>query len=282
MERPREEWQIREQPDLRIVDARTWELAREKMARKAIRGYAVAQARKGGRPPRTLFGGLLRCAVCSGPIVATDARVYSCSVHKDRGPAACPSVLQVRRQTVDSCLLAVVRHELDRPEAIVEFQTEVRAQLVAHRQRESEESLATRRRLPELQAEIDRLVDAIASVGGSPALLKRIRLLETEMAALETAVSPVDAMPAADIGDIVVRYQAMLAELQQRLESEADRERTRQILREMLGPITLVRDEDGAIYAEMKNPAEQLLAVGGVMPLTVVARAGFEPATFGL
>ena len=85
-----------------------------------------------------------------------------------------------------------------------------------------------------------------------------------------------------DITNVVARYQAMLGELQRRLESEADRERTRQILREMLGPITLVQDEDGTVYAELKNPAEQLLAIGGVMPLTVVARAGFEPATFGL
>ncbi|MEO8056687.1 MAG: recombinase family protein [Burkholderiales bacterium] len=75
VDRPRAEWQVREQPDLRIVDARTWDLARERMARKAIRGHAIAQARKGGRPPRTLFGGLLRCADCGGPIVATDARV---------------------------------------------------------------------------------------------------------------------------------------------------------------------------------------------------------------
>ena len=100
------------------------------------------------------------------------------------------------------------------------------------------------------------------------------------MAELEAEASA--AIPAVDIGNIVKRYQTMLTELQRRLESEADRERTREILRELLGPITLVREDDGAVYAEMENPAEQLLAVGGVMPLTVVARAGFEPATFGL
>lgn len=282
VERPREEWQVREQRDLRIVDARTWEIARERIARKAIGGHSLAQASKGGRPTRTLFGGLLRCANCGGPIVATDSRVYGCSIHKDRGPAACSSKLQVRRQLVDSRLLAVVRHELDRPDAILEFQAQVRTELAAHNEREDDGSRAARRRLPELQSEIDRLVDAIASVGGSPALMKRLRLLETEMATLEAAVSPVKATPMTHIGDVVARYQEMLAELQRRLESEADRERTRQILREMLGPITLVRDEDGAVYAEMKNPAEQLLAVGGVMPLTLVARAGFEPATFGL
>ena len=208
--------------------------------------------------------------------------MYSCSVRKDRGPAACPSCLQVRRETVDSRLLAVVRHQLERPDAIVEFQTEVKAQLAAYNEREGDESKVARQRLPEVQAEIDRLVDAVASVGGSPALMKRLRLLETKMVALESAVSVADSKATPSIGDIVSRYQAMLAELQRRLESEGDRERTRQILREMLGPITLVKDEGGAIYAEVKNPAEQLIAVGGVMPLTVVARAGFEPATLGL
>ena len=111
--------------------------------------------------------------------------------------------------------------------------------------------------------------------------MARLRLLARKKTELEAAASAADTKPAIDSGSIRVRYQEMLANLQRRLGFEPDRERTRQILREMLSPITLVSD-DGAIYAEMENPAEQLLAVGGVMPLTLVARAGFEPATFGL
>ena len=282
VERPPEEWQVREQQDLRIVDARTWELARERIAKKAARGQAVAQANKGGRPTRTLFGGLLRCANCGGPVVATDSRVYSCSIHKDRGPTACSSKLQVRRKDLDSRLLSVVQHELRRPDALLEFQTEVRTQLAAHSERNGKDSNDARQRLTQIQMEIDRLVDAIASVGGSTALMKRLQLLEKEAAELEKAALPVQTTTTPALDNIVARYQQMLLELQRRLESEKDRERTREILREMLGPITLVGDDTGAIYAEMKNPAEQLLAVGGVMPLTLVARAGFEPATFGL
>ena len=47
-------------------------------------------------------------------------------------------------------------------------------------------------------------------------------------------------------------------------EADVDRQRTRDLLREMLGPITLIRDAEGVTWAQMTKPAEHLLAVSGL------------------
>ena len=47
----------------------------------------------------------------------------------------------------------------------------------------------------------------------------------------------------------------------------------------MLGPVTLVSDDEGQ-WAEMQEPVARLALTGSLMAL--VAGAGFEPATFGL
>lgn len=273
IERPREEWQIREQPELRVIDEATWSAARRRMDAKAQRGAATSAANKGGRPPRTLFGGLLRCPTCAGAVVAVDSRRYGCSVHKDRGPAACTNAHTVPRRSVDSRLVAVLRDELLEPDALAELQSEVRLLLAEQRRDAGAASGDARKRLAEVKGELVRLADAIAAVGISETLATRLRTSEFERATLETQLAA-EALPAADeiMASVMGRYRAMLVDLHQRLEGESDRERTREIVRQMLGPITLLKGDDGATYAEMKNPAEQLLA-GGDSLLTVVARA---------
>ncbi|MGH8801606.1 MAG: recombinase family protein, partial [Casimicrobiaceae bacterium] len=99
-ERPREDWQIVERPELRILDDELWHAVRERMD---------APRRAGGRRGRggvatTLFGGLLRCGICGGAVVAMSARHYGCAARKDRGRAVCAGVL-APRQEVDRVLL---------------------------------------------------------------------------------------------------------------------------------------------------------------------------------
>jgi hypothetical protein len=72
-----------------------------------------------------------------------------------------------------------------------------------------------------------------------------------------------------DILTDLSRYKAMLLDLQQRLENNGDKERTRELIAQLLGPVRIVRDEHGVTWAGMKNPAEQLFAVGGIESLIV-------------
>jgi len=73
---------------------------------------------------------------------------------------------------------------------------------------------------------------------------------------------------------------AMSPDMREALEDESDRDHTRALLAELLGPVRLVR-EGKYLWAEMEEPATRLL-VAGSTPTKVVAGARFELATFGL
>jgi site-specific DNA recombinase len=281
VERPSDEWQVREAPELRIVDQATWAETRQRMAGVAKRGANIAKA-KGGRPARSLFGGLLRCATCGGSIIAINARAYGCSVRKDRGSTVCSNAATTPREAVDAQLLAAVRKDFESPNTLAEFSQSVRALVADHGREARGPAMEAQRRLTAVDKELARLVDALGQIGFSPAVAERLRSLEVERTSLATQAAPVEEF---DVNEIVARvladYRAAMLNLQRCLHEEPDRERTRELLRLILGPVTLVRDADGVTWAQTTNPAEQLLAAGGVS-LTVVAGAGFEPTTFGL
>jgi site-specific DNA recombinase len=276
VDRPRDEWQVRNVPELAIVPADLWHAVRD----RARSGPPRGTRRGGGAAPRALFTGLLRCASCGGPVTAIDARRYGCNVHTDRGAAVCSNADAFRRKAVDSALLTVVREELLSPAALTELQQAVRAALSRGRGDQAG-AAAAKKRQAALQSEIGRLVDAIAQVGLSEALRARLAAAEAELEQLQHQVlTSAQAAPAPTAEQVLAAHRRRMLTLQESLESEADRDRTRALLAEMLGPVTLVRDAEGD-WAEMEEPAQRML-VAGSTPLEVVAGARFELATFGL
>lgn len=275
--RPREEWLVREAPELRIISAELWERTRPQQLQR------VKPAR--GRPHGTLFGGLLRCTACGGPIIAINASRYGCAAHKDKGPTACASTLTWRRADVDTRLLTELREDLMLPESAAELQATVR-QLLSDIEAGHEQAHASaRRRLAELDRDIARLVDAIVSVGASEALAERLRAAELERKGIEQALQHTPRLQDR-AAEIAAGYRQRVLNLRETLSaaSSGTVHLARTAIATLLaGPITLLRDAEGLDWAQMKNPAEQLLitAVGGTS-LKVVARARFELATFGL
>lgn len=261
VERPREEWVERDVPELRIVSEELW---------AAVHTRGAPQRRRGQRISRTLFGGLLRCSACGGPVVAVNGQRYGCNAHKDRGPTVCANAATAPREKVDKRLLAEVRDELARPAALVELHAEVR-QLVAEYRRESSAGAdAGRRRAVELEGEISRLVDAIVQVGASEALSARLKAAEAERARL-AAQARIDVGPDAEAiaASAAADYRRLLLQLQEALSAEDGLERSRQGLATLLGPIVLSRDDAGW-WAEMEEPAERMLvhAFGGSVSST--------------
>ena len=282
IERPRNEWQVREAPELRIVSEELWQRVRAASTNGPARGARAGR----GASPKTLFGGLLRCNTCAGAIVAIDSRHYGCSVHKDRGSAVCASGSTWPRTVVDRRLVAEVRDELLRPEAIDQLQRTVRAVLAESLKEDDAAPDASRRRLLALRGEIERLVDAVARSGYSAALAGRLQAAEAEADAIEGDLRRVQA-PTVDAtriaAQVVNDYRRTMLQLQDALTLDDDRQRIRQILADLLGAVTLLKDDGtGESFAEFEEPAERLLLAVSGQPLGRVARAGFEPATFGL
>ncbi|WP_368408582.1 recombinase family protein [Caldimonas mangrovi] len=281
--RPPHEWQVREAPELRIVDQAVWDAVRARAIKHASGEDKAGAGRKGGRPGRTLFGGLLRCSVCGGPVVAVNAWGYGCAAHHDRGPVACPSETLVPRAGLDTRLLGVVREELMHPEALVDLHDEVRAAVAAATASQTERCDALQRRQNELQREIDNLVQSLALVGVSAAIAGRLKAAEADLEAVKQQMQA-QAVPTPEVlaHEVIAQYKRLMLDLRSALEKDTDREHTRRLLAELLGEVVVGRDEEGA-YADLAYPAARLLnAAGGRTYISLVAGAGFEPTTFGL
>lgn len=266
VDRPRDEWQVREAPELRIVDAETWARVQAR-----IEAGAGLRSRRGrGQSPRTLFGCLLRCGLCGGHMTAVDARRYGCIAHHDRGPAVCAGVA-VPRQALERRLLAELREDLLSPEAMADVRAAVRQALAGSRREDSR--AAVRGRLAAVQGEIERLADAVASMGLSPALRARLQAAEGERAALEVQLQAAVPAAAPSVDAVVSRWRRAMLDLQAALAEVDDRERVRALLAELIGPVTIAR-EGSEVYADMEAPAERLLvAAAGQAPMGVVAGA---------
>ena len=263
IDRPRSEWIESVDESLRIVSDEQW---RQVRARIDTGRDPETGRKRAGRPTRTIFGGLLRCPKCHGAMIAVDARVYGCAARKDRGASVCEG-FSVRRDRVDSAMLAMLRLMIERPEFEERFVAEVAAQL-------DDDSDSKRRgdRLRELDRQIARLVDAIAASGGSDALLARLKAAEAERGELRAAqaVEPEQIDARAIWREMKSRLSEMLA--------KGSADEMRMAVGELLAPILLQTNENGETWADVVMKA----AAQGGRASKLVAGAGFEPATFGL
>lgn len=254
IDRPVEEWITQDLPELQIVSDEAWERAKERMTRTRAQGGP-------GRAPitRTLMSGVLKCGVCGGPIIAWNKVMYGCSIRKDRGRAVCTGV-SVNRDKVDDLVLGIVRDEILTPEAIDELEQEVR-RLMSVQRRESVQAQAdTQRKIEASQAEIDRLIDAIAQVGISPALASRLQAAESELAVLQ-APSQERQQPELkmrSMANIVARYRTMLENLDEILATDLDR--AKELLREILGQPVIEKDAEGHVWVTLDKEKASMLS----------------------
>ncbi len=273
-ERPREEWRVQERPDLRIVDEETW-----RTVRLRIEGKNRSRAKGRGRPERTLFGGQLRCPSCGGAVIAVNSRKYGCGRRKDQGPTSCANGTLVRRDLVDQFLLPKIRDQFMSPAAVAAYEHELRNRLRS--QIGANQGSYVEARLRELDAKIDRLVEAIADLGISDALRQKLRAAEAERQELRTRM-PQDG-PEIDADEWVrqamSKYRSIVRKVERALKEDLDL--AREALRSLLGRITLIVDEEGAIHGEYESETARA-PDGDGLSLNVVAGAGFEPTTFGL
>ena len=253
--RPRSEWKVVERPDLRIIDDAAWAAVRQRMDAPRKKGGQRGR----GPAPRTLLGGLLRCGVCGGAMVAVHKRYYGCAAHKDRGPAVCTGTFAPRSET-EQRLISELRSQALSPEAIARIGARVR-QLLADLQRQaSSEAGATPARIAAAEAEVARLVDAVAEMGLSNALKQRLTTAEADLQALQGQSAKTTApLPMPDERKIEIRVREVMTRIETELAADVDR--ARKILAEKLGKITVEERDDG-VYAQMDIGPVLLEAAG--------------------
>ena len=271
--RPADEWIAIASPALQIVTDELWSATEERI--REVRTRTSEQRREngskisGGRGPRYLFSGLMRCGCCGGAYIIVDRHRYGCAMHRDRGASACPNALKVPRQRVEELLLQGIKRDLLSDEAFTVFEAEVR-RILAEAQPDPRE---VERDVVQASKEIEHIMDAIKQGVVTPTTLKALQDAE---AALEAAQTRKQEIARFQPIDMIPRLREVHRELVSSLEKIEDVSAAREAIRGIVGQIRLVPEGD-ELVAEMTSAG-----LAGACQSTLVAGAGFEPATFGL
>jgi site-specific DNA recombinase len=278
--------QVVEVPELRIVSDEVWQAAQ---ARK--RTFVGVRPERQKRP-KHLFSGLLRCACCGGSYVSKGQDLLGCSRYAESG--ACSNAGSVKRSHLEARVLTGLRTKLLHPEAVraalAAYQQE-RERLSGDRQRRRREIA---RRLPQMKAEIERLVDRICAGTDNAASNARLMALdgkggerehlEAELAVLEGDDRQLELHPGA-----LASYTRAVDQLHEVLAGEGRAAEAAALIRNLVDRIEIRpagagRPPEITLYGRLAELLAEPIRVLGPFRSggTVVAGEGLEPPTLGL
>ena len=194
-ERPKDQWDIQDRPDLRVVSPETWEEANRLRKGRSRglprRGDGTLVAGGGsasGRRPAHLLSGLLRCGLCGGPVHVVGGGKYGCGWRHKRGPKICSAERCIKPGELEARVLGTIRTQILVPE-IVEEVARRSLRLAQSRFEESHRTLAVdQRRLDEVKLEERNLIREIAKLGTSDEFYEVLRELREEKAAIQARI----------------------------------------------------------------------------------------------
>jgi site-specific DNA recombinase len=185
--RPESEWMRGENPELAIISEELWTAVRTRFASlPAIWGYQ----KKPGLLPRGLttphlFSGMLKCGECGANMVISTGGgthrhpKYACSRRMNRG--GCENSLYIRRDDLEDLLLGKLQGEILRPEVMEYAIEQFRKQLDEALCSVASDLAEMRQRKNRLEAQVHRLVSAVAESGHSRAMLEELGRKEAEL-----------------------------------------------------------------------------------------------------
>ena len=279
------DWIVHDDESLRIVPQALWDRVKarqqeqsDRIGDRVKRGLSKDAANRIGRGPKYLFSGLLKCGKCGANYTIASKTSYACASYVNgRG---CENDARIRRDVVETGLLAGIKQELLSPEHIKEVRRRVVKLLTAKK------PLADQpKAIDKAEAEVVNLTDAIANglLKSSPALAERLQAAERELAKLKaTSSQPQMGSVQKMMPRIVDQYRELVDDLAESLAS-VNIDRARAEMRKLVGDIQVNATPD-EIRLEAREGAVEatLLRAAGERQVFMVAGAGFEPATFGL
>ena len=295
--RPKDQWVVHESPELRIISDELWQQAKAAQSRRS------AGLRKKGQQPldgrhRYLLSGLLRCGLCGAPMAMRSRHGYGCMVRANRGNALCENSGVVNRKALESVVLKTVREELYGSDRIEKLTDLVRESLIALdgqiRRKRPRNSLEEEIRMREAEAE--RLTASLIrcqSQGKSHAAEHLEGELESVLAqkkALEEQQAQLLTRPQPQLLEALPRLPELVRDRVDDLISCLSGGRLlqgRSMLDTLVDEITVkpgdTKEGRPCHIVRVRGAVDR--AFGLLIPrrqMSVVAGAGFEPATSGL
>lgn len=305
---PESEWIIKDVPELRIVDDELWHSVRvrqgeiaEKFANvtEAVRKHHKKNRLNGTRRPKSLLSGLVFCGCCGGPYSLRGADRFACSNHISKG--ACSNSRTIPREELEARVLSGLRDRMMAPE-IVEEAMRAYAEETNRLNRERRSSGdAWKAELVKVEKQIRGIIEAIKAGMFHESMKAEMDTLEARKTELNTLLADApedtpDILPSAS-----AIYAKKVSALTKALNRREERQEAAETLRGLIEKISLTPGpERGEIYATLHGELGTILnwterqAIGKAvkttkpaadatgLSLSVVAGAGFEPATFGL
>ena len=298
---PPEEWIVVEAPELRIVGDALWQAVKDRQSALAARYATVIEATRAARAnrlnathrPRHLLSGLLECGVCGGSYAMRGQDRYGCSNHVMNG--SCANGRGIARSVLEGRVLAGLKDRLMAPEAAAEAMRAYAEETNRLNRERRANGESDRKELTRVEKKIADIVAAIEDGGYTRALTDRLRELEARQDELRErlAIAPADIPDIhPNVADLYRRKVERLAEaLRDPRERAAAAEAVRSpIERIVLTPGAKRGEMNATLYGDLgavlewtaKGRKNETDTPSSGMSVSVVAGAGFEPATFRL
>jgi len=185
--RPQTEWVVRDLPELRIISEELWEKVQE-VNRNAKRFRQQLGGENRTISSRTYpFSGSLKCGLCLGSMCIISGKAggrftrYGCRAHRSEGK--CTNAATIRRDVLEDQLLNALVEKLQPPvleEYLQAYQARIEGYLAKEANAGEPDKAIIVKRVEELKKQESNIVRAIASLGGSDALLSELTKIEAE------------------------------------------------------------------------------------------------------
>jgi site-specific DNA recombinase len=234
-------------PDLRIIDDALWAQVQARLTDEAAR--PVDTQAKGQhafwdqRRPRHLLSGKVTCGICGGAFRSTGKDYLGCSAAKN---GACTNRRTVKRVALEAHVLDVLQRQLMHPDLLGAFVAAFNEEWTRLGSALRDQATARERERAGLDRRIANLVDVISDGGGTPAILDRLKDLETKRATLGKAgpSDPPAHQPLAPDHDLAACYTTQIADLTAAL-ARGDQPEALELARSLIDEVIIHPPTDG-------------------------------------
>ena len=289
---PADEWIVRAVPELRILDDDLWSAAKEQQ--RSIRRKYVGDVGNGltaVRRCRYLFSGLIKCAECGGGYSIAYRDQFGCSTVKNKG--TCSNHARISRAELESRILDALRNELMDPAMFQEFCEEYTREINRLRMEASSNIAAKQTELDRAKRGIRKIIEAITEGYRTPGMKEELFEFENRKERLTRELASAEEPPALLHPNMAQEYRKRIDGLFDALQDERTRLEASDDIRALVGRIFVSPGEGDRVDLWLEGNLAGILTlaagkqtpadpVDGRVLLSMVAGAGFEPATFRL
>jgi site-specific DNA recombinase len=295
----KDEREITEVPDLRIVDDELWNAVKRRQT--AVR-FEIGRDEHGNALNRAhrrkfLLSELLVCGECGGGYTIVGKDRFGCADRRAKG--TCSNTQTITRQAIEARVLSGLKEKLFAPELVAEFVRSFQEEVNASRRTAKQRQEDARRELDAIERKMAGVVKAIEDGMYSPLLKERMKGLEARKAELSAVLAATPELASVELHpNLAELYRRKVSELELALNDDSIKAEASDILRSLIDKVVLspAADAPNGLRAELHGDLASILSMcesgshkqklsGAGAPesqLSVVAGRGFEPLTFRL